>query len=193
MFSWFSWYPFSFLDNALFDQSTGTACIVAILLTGMTVFLTIPPGFILFVVVIRGRVTLPTSFVTLDVSPILIVKGYFRYSISNHSPLRIWTAFRGSRCTHNTITVLLQAAEGFLPHNSIFIFSCSVVVAQISYQFISCLCALFEKYMWDTFLQCHPWLSPDQPLAVQKIAFCALVVNSILVVSHVALWIQLRF
>ena len=42
--------------------------------------------------------------------------------------------------------------------------------------------------MQDTFLQSLPWLFPDQDLAVQKIPCYALVVNSIRLEPHVALW-----
>ena len=71
--------------------------------------------FILFVLAVQGRVTLLSEFVTLSVSPMLLVKGVFRYSISTHAPLSKWTTFRGSQCTHNNITVLLQLAEVCFP------------------------------------------------------------------------------
>ena len=96
------------------------ASIVAILLTGKTGFVTILLGFIYFVLAILVGVPLLTAVITLYLFTTLLFKCVFIYFISTHALMSKLTEFWGSRSTHNTLTVLLQVVEGFLPCNRIF-------------------------------------------------------------------------
>ena len=88
-------------------------------------------------------VPLLTVFVTLSVSPILLVKVVFRYFISTQVFLSKRTDFHVSRYVQNTLSVIFQVVEFLLPCNKICVLSYSVFVAYIGSQFIASLCNLY--------------------------------------------------